>query len=68
MTSLLQGQKLLEIKIKKDTADLLLTLSGNFQIEIFISSAGYESYNFTIDNKQYIGKGSGDIEIFGSEH
>ncbi len=58
------GKKILEIKVKQDTGDLILTLTDNLQIEILITSSGYESYNFTIDNKNYIGLGSGDIAIY----
>jgi hypothetical protein len=58
------GKKILEIKVKQDTADLVLTLTDNMQIEILITSSGYESYNFTIDNKNYIGLGSGEIAIY----
>lgn len=64
MNDCVKGKKLIEIKVKQDTADLLLTLTDNLQIEIFISSSGYESYNFMIDNKNYIGLGSGDIAIY----
>lgn len=64
LTEELMGKHLLEIKIKQGTADVLLTLTDNFQIEIFISSSGYESYNFSIGDKTYIGMGSGDIAFF----
>jgi uncharacterized protein YuzE len=64
LTEELNEKVLLEIKVKRDTGDLVLTLSDNIQIEIFISSTGYESYNFSIDNKSYYGLGSGDIAIF----
>ncbi|MBL7884186.1 MAG: hypothetical protein JNL69_08960 [Bacteroidia bacterium] len=64
LTKILTGKSLLEIKVKQDTADLLLTLTDNIQIEIFISSTGYESYNFSLDNKNYYGLGSGDIAVF----
>jgi hypothetical protein len=64
LSDLLSGQKLTQIKLKKNTADLLLTLTGSFKIEFFISSGGYESYNLFADNKQYIGMGMGDIAIF----
>lgn len=64
LSTLLTGQKLTNIKIKRNTADLILTLTDGFQMEIFISSGGYESYNLHADNKQYIGMGMGDIAIF----
>jgi hypothetical protein len=64
LSDLLSGQILIEIKIKKNTADIVLTLTDSFQIEIFISSGGYESYSIHADNKQYIGMGMGDVAIF----
>jgi hypothetical protein len=64
LSKLLTGHKLTEIKIKKNTADLIFTLTGSFNIEFFISSGGYESYNLHVANKQYIGMGMGDIAIF----
>ena len=59
LTDALTGKTLLEIKVKQNTADLLLTLTDNLEIEIFISSSGYETYNFSVDRKNYIGLGSG---------
>jgi hypothetical protein len=63
MTEHLKGKSLLEIKIKEHTGDLLLTLTDNYQIEVFISSSAYETYNFTFDNKNYIGMGGGETAI-----
>ncbi|MBP1673282.1 MAG: hypothetical protein H6Q25_1097 [Bacteroidetes bacterium] len=59
----LTGQKLMSLKIKKNTADLILTLTDRFEIEILISSGGYESYNLHANNKQYIGMGMGNVAI-----
>ncbi len=64
LTDSLTGKTLLEIKVKQNTADLLLTLTDNFELEIFISSTGYETYNFSVDKKIYIGMGSGEIAVF----
>lgn len=64
LTEALTGKTLLEIKVKQSTADLLLTLTDNFELEIFISSTGYETNNFSVDNKNYIGMGSGEIAVF----
>jgi hypothetical protein len=66
LTSMLSGQKLLEISIDNHTADLTLLLTENIKIEILIASAGYETYGFSIKNKLYIGLGSGEIAIFNS--
>ena len=57
----LTGKLLTEIKVSKDTADLTLKLSEDYSIEIFISSSGFETYEFSINNARYIGLGSGDI-------
>ncbi|MBB2145392.1 hypothetical protein GM921_07850 [Pedobacter sp. LMG 31464] len=64
LSNLLAGEKLTEIKIKKNTADLVLTLTGSLEIEVFISSGGYESYSLYTNNRRYIGMGMGDIAIF----
>lgn len=64
MTEILTGKYLLEIKVKQFTGDLLLTLTDNLQIEIFITSSGFESYKFSIENRNYIGMGSGDLEFY----
>jgi len=63
LTSELTGKCLKEIKVKPDSSDLELSLTDNLQIEIFISSIRYESYNFMLDNKNYIGLGSGEFGI-----
>lgn len=60
----LKRQKLTNIQIKKTTGDLILTLTDKHELEVFISSGGFESYNLHVDNKQYIGMGMGDIAIF----
>ena len=64
VNELLKDKKLEAIIIKKDTSDLQLILTDNLEIEIFISSSGYETYDFSFDSKRYIGQGSGDIAIF----
>jgi len=67
INDLLIDKKLTEIKVKQDTADLVLSFSENILIEIFISSSGYESYSFSFNNKDHIGMGSGDIVIFNNK-
>jgi hypothetical protein len=52
------------MEVIKDTYDLTLTLTNDLRIEIYISSSGYETYDFSIDGKSFIGLGSGDIAIF----
>jgi hypothetical protein len=59
---------LIKIEVIKDTFDLVFTLTDGVRLEIFISSSGYETYNFFIDNKRYIGLGSGKIAIIDNAH
>jgi hypothetical protein len=54
---------LTKIEVIKGTFDLVFTLTGGYRLEIYISSSGYETYDFSIENKRYIGLGSGDIAI-----
>ena len=63
LSKVLKGNRLMKIEVIKDTFDLTLTLTDDFKIEIFISSSGYETYDFSINSKRYIGLGSGDIAI-----
>lgn len=60
---ILTGKKLKEIKVSRETGDLTLTISEDIKIQIFIISSGYESYDFLIDGKKYIGLGSGSIGL-----
>jgi hypothetical protein len=64
ITSLLGGDILMELSVDADTADLTLLLTNNHKLEILIASAGYETYQFSIQNKRYIGLGSGEIASF----
>ena|SRR5690242_21709406 len=59
----LSGKHLTKIEVIKDTFDLVLSLTDEHRIEIYISSSGYETYDFSIDHKRYIGLGSGNIAI-----
>jgi hypothetical protein len=62
-TKIISGKYLEQVLIKS-TGDLLLTFSSMIEIEIFISSTGYESYNLNIEGQQYIGLGGGEIAVF----
>ncbi|MBN9349042.1 MAG: hypothetical protein J0H55_00015 [Chitinophagaceae bacterium] len=59
----LTGKHLTKIEVIKDTFDLVLSLTSGHRLEIYISSSGYETYDFSIDNKRYIGLGQGGIAI-----
>jgi hypothetical protein len=63
LNKILSGQRLKKIDVAKDKYDLTLTLTHDLTIEIYISSSGYETYDFSIDGESYIGLGSGDIAI-----
>jgi hypothetical protein len=64
MVEHLTNRRLTEIKIKNSTGDLILTLTDNYQIEVLISSSGYESYNLKLEDTLYVGMGGGEIAIF----
>lgn len=64
LNRLLLGQRLQRIEVIKDTCDLKLILTNGFTIEIYISSSGYETYDFSIGGKRHIGLGSGGVAIF----
>lgn len=64
VTEILKGKHLSELKVVETTGDLMLSVSDNIVIEIFIASSGYESYSFGINNKRYIGMGSGQIGVY----
>ncbi len=61
---LLKNRRLKTIRIKPNSSDLELILDSDLEIEIFIASSGYETYEFTHDSKRYVGQGAGEIVIF----
>jgi len=63
LNKMLTGKCLIKIEVVKGTFDLILTLTDEFKFEIYIASSGYETYDFAINDKRYIGLGSGDIAI-----
>ncbi|MGB4774418.1 MAG: hypothetical protein WBP45_04545 [Daejeonella sp.] len=63
LNKILEGKYLTKIEVLKDTFDLVLTLTDDLKLEIFIASSGYETYDFSLNAKRYIGLGSGDIAI-----
>jgi hypothetical protein len=63
VNKVLAGKRLIKIEIIKDTFDLRLDFTDELKLEIYIASAGYETYDFSIKGKRYIGLGAGDISI-----
>jgi hypothetical protein len=61
---LLAGKHLTRIDIKEGTGDLVLELTDGMQIQAFISSTGYETYDFDYGNERHIAMGAGQIAIF----
>lgn len=59
----LKGRTLIEIRVHKDTGDLVLIVTDDIRIEFYTSSIGYESYCLAINGERYIGMGGGSIEI-----
>ena len=66
VTKQLSDKTLTEIIVDKDTADLTLIISDDIKIQIFIASSGYETYEFSLQDKRYIGLGSGSLGIVGA--
>lgn len=63
VTEVLKNKKLQEIKVT-ETGDLNLIIEDNILIEFFITSMGYENYQFQINGLRYIALGGGDIDIY----
>lgn len=60
LTKELTGNRLTRIHVDKDTGDLTLNVSVKLELQIFTASTGYETYDFRVDKKRYIGLGGGD--------
>ena len=65
--SILRGRSITSATIRKDTADLVLTFDGGYQLEIFADSSGYEPWNFTAPGIHLIAIGGGGISNFSSK-
>lgn len=63
-TKALTGKFLTEVRILPYTGDLILSIIDHIEIQVFISSTGYESFDFYIEHKRIIGMGSGEIAMF----
>lgn len=63
VSNILEGKRVRKVIVDNDTADLTLLITDDIKIGIFISSSGYETYEFSIENKRYIGLGAGEIAI-----
>jgi hypothetical protein len=57
----LNGCILHAIIVKEGTGDLVLRFSKEKDLEVYISSSGYENYDLTIGSKRFIGLGSGEL-------
>lgn len=63
INTLLVGHMLQKIEVLAGCGDLMLHLSGGFQIELLVTSMGYETTEFRIEGKRYIGQGGGNYFI-----
>lgn len=63
LSACLQGNALINLNVAKDTGDLKLSLTNNIELQIFVTSTGYESYQFEVEGKRYIALGGGEIAI-----
>ena len=62
MTQLLQGRQLLGIHVN-DFGDANFTFSDEVVLVAYVSSMGYESYQFSAEGRQYIGMGGGELSM-----
>ncbi len=63
LNALLIGQILQSIDVHAGSGDLVLNLSGNYRIELFVTSMGFETTEFSIGGKRYIGQGGGNYLV-----
>jgi hypothetical protein len=63
LSKCLHGKILNRINVNEGTGDLRLSFNDNIEMEAFITSTGYESYQFSIGVKRYIALGGGEIAI-----
>lgn len=63
LSELIVNKILLEIKVDKYSGDLTLRFTDDIEIQIYPTSSGYETYEFTILKEKYIALGSGKLGI-----
>jgi hypothetical protein len=61
-SSLLAAVKVKEVKVREGTADILVSLTGDIQLEIIPFSSGYEGWQVTCPSgQQVIAQGGGQL-------
>jgi hypothetical protein len=65
-TELLQDNKVISFELRLDVSDLFVTFENGARLEIFNTSAGYESWSYQARSGKMIhALGGGDVAIFG---
>jgi hypothetical protein len=64
LKSSLDNKTLKEICVEKNSGDLYLNFDEDVKLIAYVSSMGYESFQFSANGKQFIGQGGGDITTF----
>ncbi len=59
----LDGASLTCVEIDDNTGDVTLQFGDRFQVQLFISSLGYESYDMIVGGKNYVGMGSSHVAV-----
>ncbi|MGE0058861.1 MAG: hypothetical protein AB7P33_14815 [Dehalococcoidia bacterium] len=59
----LDGVRLQHVDLDDETGDVTLHFGDRFQVQLFISSLGYESYDLIVGGKNYVGMGSSHVAV-----
>jgi hypothetical protein len=57
------GRQLTSVDVDDLTGDLTLVVAPEYEVQIPITSAGYESYGFRLKGFEYVGAGGGDLHV-----
>jgi len=64
ITSRLVGAAIVSLTLREGTLDLHLTFDTGHTLEIIPDSSGYEAWNLSGPDQQYIAVGGGDLAVF----
>jgi uncharacterized protein DUF6188 len=63
-SSRLLGRRVVEARLEKDSADLLVEFDGGQRLEVFTDSSGYEPWDLTAPGVHLVALGGGGISDF----
>jgi hypothetical protein len=62
--SLLQGRRVVAVRLQETSADLTLEFEGGLRLEVISESSGYEPWNFHAPGVHLVGLGGGGVADF----